>query len=181
MYDSKKLQKGRSMIEMIAVLAIIGIVTVGAIAGINQGLVKYRTSKTYAEVKAIAQGFREMYSYRRWYPTGLLTKNTTEMRNACKSDVFPSGCDDDLSNAFNPFGGFYTVQSSLYGDDGRVYNCYTEGQECSILQVFVTQIPEDACDELSEMDWGRYAIGEGECSKMSGAAEGMYQFKINFE
>ena len=41
----KKLQNGRSMIEMLGVLAIIGVLSVGGIAGYTQAMKKYRANE----------------------------------------------------------------------------------------------------------------------------------------
>ena len=38
---------GRSMIEMIGVLAIIGVLSVGGIAGYSRAMTKYRTNKSW--------------------------------------------------------------------------------------------------------------------------------------
>jgi hypothetical protein len=40
-----KMQSGRSMVEMLGVLAIIGVLSVGAIAGYSKAMMKYRLNK----------------------------------------------------------------------------------------------------------------------------------------
>ncbi len=156
-------QKGRSMIEMIAVLAIIGIITVGAIAGINQGFVKYRTSKTYTEIRAINQGVYGMYKYIRNYHGAGDTPNL-DYEEACDSRVFPSGC-DEISGGYvarNPFGGEYRVIFMKEDDDGYTQNC---NKDCSFMQICADNMPLPACQELQNLNWGGYARQDGECSK----------------
>ena len=151
-------QKGRSMIEMIAVLAIIGIITVGAIAGINQGFVKYRTSKTFTEIRAINQGIASMYAYRRYYTSAL------DMPEACNSRVFPSGCDDTGLNmtAVNPFGGFYEYEGLVCDEDGNCEgNC---GVKCTSMRISASGVPAAACQELMNLEWGKYLRGNAENS-----------------
>lgn len=151
-------QKGRSMIEMIAVLAIIGIITVGAIAGINQGFVKYRTSKTYTEIRAINQGVAGMYAYLRTYPEQL------DWAEACKSNVFPSGCESDNSSAINPFGGSYTV----------VFNA------AGTMTISASGIPQAACTELQQLTWGNFAREDtGICGNTD--SDGNVTFSITFD
>lgn len=150
-------QKGRSMIEMIAVLAIIGIITVGAIAGINQGFVKYRTSKTYTEIRAINQGVAGMYAYLRTYP------NHLDWAEACESNVFPSGCESDNASAINPFGGNYAVR---FNADGT-------------MTISASGIPQAACTELQQLTWGNYARGNtGSCTN---SYDGNVTFSITFD
>lgn len=43
-------QSGRSMIEMLGVLAIIGVLTVGGIAGFSKAMLMYRTNKTIDQI-----------------------------------------------------------------------------------------------------------------------------------
>ena len=43
-------QKGRSMIEMLGVLAIIGVLSVGGIAGYSKAMMKYRINKTIEQI-----------------------------------------------------------------------------------------------------------------------------------
>ena len=55
----KNLEKGRSMIEMLGVLAIIGVLSVGGIAGYSKAIEMYKTSKAATEYSYIIQGLLE--------------------------------------------------------------------------------------------------------------------------
>ncbi|MBQ9737973.1 MAG: hypothetical protein IJV75_00450, partial [Alphaproteobacteria bacterium] len=44
MHKNKILQSGRSMVEMLGTLAIMGILSIGGIAGYNYGINKYRAN-----------------------------------------------------------------------------------------------------------------------------------------
>ena len=46
-------QSGRTMMEMLGVLAIMGIITYGAISGINYGMTSYKVNKLYIEIPDI--------------------------------------------------------------------------------------------------------------------------------
>ena len=48
--NGKKVQSGRSMIEMLGVLAIIGVLSVGGIAGYSKAMMKYRVNKTIEQI-----------------------------------------------------------------------------------------------------------------------------------
>ena len=47
------IQSGRSMVEMIGVLAIIGVLSVGAIAGYSKAMMKYKLNKQSEQLSTI--------------------------------------------------------------------------------------------------------------------------------
>ena len=56
-----KNQNGRSMIEMLGVLAIIGVLSVGGIAGYSKAMMKYRVNKTIEEITITAGNIRTFF------------------------------------------------------------------------------------------------------------------------
>ena len=48
-----KKQSGRTMMEMIGVLAIMGLIAYGALNGINSGMTSYKVNQLYIEVNNI--------------------------------------------------------------------------------------------------------------------------------
>lgn len=52
----KNWEKGRSMIEMLGVLAIIAVLSVGGIAGYSQALEKWKINKTLEGYSYLTQG-----------------------------------------------------------------------------------------------------------------------------
>ena len=81
-------QSGRTLLEMLGVLVIMGVITYGAIAGINYGMASYKINQTYAEVQDIIQGIQDLYSWSQGYPTN----SKTIMKAACENDIFPNDC-----------------------------------------------------------------------------------------
>ena len=61
----KKLQNGRSMVEMLGVLAIIGVLSVGAIAGYQKAMFKYKLNKQAQQlsqiINAVAKYYKSFY------------------------------------------------------------------------------------------------------------------------
>lgn len=53
-------QNGRSMIEMLGVLAIIGVLSVGGIAGYSKAMDKYKTNKLIDEVISVAHNIKTL-------------------------------------------------------------------------------------------------------------------------
>ena len=56
---SKKSQIGRSMIEMLGVLAIIAVLSVGGIAGYSKAMEKFKINKAIEEYSYLIQGLVE--------------------------------------------------------------------------------------------------------------------------
>ena len=132
-----KNQMGRTMVEMLAVLAIIGVLTVGAIAGLGQAIEKYRVGRTHDDILSIDSAIVDLYSWQRKYPDSL------NMSTMCKNNVFPMGCVNDVT-AKNIFGGEYEVTT-------------TGGVQVNIR---LTNVPGNICRDLlsDDMDWGEYLI-----------------------
>lgn len=136
-------QNGRSMIEMLGVLAIIGVLSVGGIAGYSKAMSRYRVNKTADQVAQIINGVRTLYSGQ---------KNYAGINNAVlrKAKILPeSAFESSTSNiATNPFGGSISIMATGRKIDGD--------NKAAMLSFF--NIPDEACIELATQDWG---AGEG--------------------
>ena len=60
--NTRSEQLGRSMIEMLGVLAIIGVLSVGGIAGYSKAMQKYRINKTIEQITLIAGNIRSFFA-----------------------------------------------------------------------------------------------------------------------
>ncbi|MBR2136928.1 MAG: hypothetical protein IJ852_03070 [Alphaproteobacteria bacterium] len=136
-------QNGRSMIEMLGVLAIIGVLSVGGIAGYSKAMQKYRVNKTADQVAQIINGVRTLYSGQKNY-AGI---NNTVLR---KAKILPESAFESSSsnNVTNPFGGGIFI----YGHGRKTVD------DKKAVELSIYDIPEDACIELASQDWG---AGEG--------------------
>lgn len=74
----KNEQTGRSMVEMLGVLAIIGVLSVGGIAGYSKAMTKFKITKTMDQVSMMVANIRTLYSGQRNY-SGLATGNALDM------------------------------------------------------------------------------------------------------
>lgn len=74
----KNEQTGRSMVEMLGVLAIIGVLSVGGIAGYSKAMTKFKITKTFDQVSMTVANIRTLYSGQRNY-SGLKTSNAFNM------------------------------------------------------------------------------------------------------
>lgn len=137
-----KNQMGRTMVEMLAVLAIIGVLTVGAIAGLSQAIDKYRTSKLHDDILSIDSGIVDLYAWQRRYPDSTAS---SFMYTLCTNNIFPEGCIGN-SVAKNVYGGQYIVETTS-----------------QTVTIKATGLPANICINLAsdDMDWGEFlAPGE---------------------
>ena len=132
-------QSGRSMIEMLGVLAIIGVLSVGGIAGYSKAMTKYRINKTIDQFTQISQNVRMLYGKQRQKNYRNLNGRILYKANLAPKEMFGSGY--SMTNAWG-----LPIDIGPLGKDG-----YDGDTAFGIM----TQIPsEEACIELATQDWG---------------------------
>ena len=143
-------QTGRSMIEMLGVLAIIGVLSVGGIAGYSKAMERYRVNETINQISHIVQNTRDLFKTQ----TGLygelsfenaagssMSYNEAKRLFDSKAKIFP---DSLVKNDYkNLFGGYinYYADGRFLNDDGKAFILIFGG------------IPQEACIELATRDW----------------------------
>ncbi len=135
-------EQGRTMLEMLGVIAIMGIIVYGAIAGINYGMSSYKINQTYTEIQNIVQGVQDLYSWTRGYPV------EGEMMNAaCENDIFSMPCTGSH--------GAYKAQSQF----GEIKITPTSGKTSFTVLIQVPSASDR--DRLTGMDWHAVNIEQG--------------------
>lgn len=137
-------EQGRSMIEMLGVLAIVGVLSVGGIAGYSKAMAKFKTNKIIDQINTISTNVRTLYSSQRNY--GGLNNGTairmalipSEMYAASKKSA--SGSNVEVTNAF---GGNLYIHSVNQGTGTD--NAYV---------IAVDALPKTACVSIATTDWG---------------------------
>jgi Tfp pilus assembly protein PilE len=157
-------QSGRSMIEMLGVLAIIGVLSVGGIAGYSKAMMQYKINKTTDQITQIIGNIRTLYGSQKNY--GSAQCDNTGSGAFCtvikKAHLVP----DEMWNTAgtkieNAFGGeVYFLPADKKSSDSvpSKYNAYG---------MIFTGLPEDACMALATYDWG------------SGSSSGLLAVGIN--
>lgn len=132
-------EQGRSMIEMLGVLAIVGVLSVGGIAGYSKAMNKFKTNKAVDQINMIATNIRTLYSSQKTY-AGL------NNQVAVKTGVIPGEMYDansaSTSTITNAFGGstYLTTTKHQISDDAFV--------------VAIDKIPQAACVSIATTEWG---------------------------
>jgi len=137
-------QYGRSMIEMLGVLAIIGVLSVGGIAGYSKAMQKYRINKTIEQITLIAGNIRTFFAPQKSYSlSGYSGRKIIK-----KAKLFP----DDIPYEEDQYG---IVQwKNVWG--GEIGVCETNKSDTGsnkAFYLFIYDIPEEACIELLTHDW----------------------------
>ena len=143
------MQQGRSMIEMLGVLAIIGVLSVGGIAGYAKAMERYRVNETINQVTHIVQNTRDLFKTQRDFYSGLSLSTSKYMSSTSnanrtldnKAKIFPTSI--VKNNYKNLWGG-----EIRYYADGRFAN--NDGKAFILA---IHNIPQEACIELATHDW----------------------------
>ena len=168
----KNRENGRSMIEMLGVLAVTGVLSVGGIVGYSKAMTKYRINKTIEQITQIAGNIRSFFAPQKNYlevicygiycnSTGCMgykeidsLGNLVEAYNGCtvikKAKIFPDEMltlSDDgkrIMAITNPFG-FTTVL--------EVDNKSIAGDNKAFSISYFIRDNLEACIELMTQDW----------------------------
>ena len=129
-------ESGRSMIEMLGVLAIIGVLSVGGIAGYSKAMNKFKTNQVADNVSMLVANIKTLYAQQKTY-TGL--NNTSAVSMGVVPDEL--GTSATLTNAFN---GAVNIQAaaSTAASDNKAFTITFNG------------LSKEACITLATNDWG---------------------------
>ncbi len=135
----KHTQQGRSMIEMLGVLAIIGVLSIGGIAGYSKAMTKYRVNKTADQVSQLAQNIRTLYASQKNYST--LNETVIKKAHLAPEEAYENTRSEWMVSLF---GGSFSAYPS-----GKMYS----GDNKAFI-VLVGGVPQESCIELLTQDWG---------------------------
>lgn len=150
-------EQGRSMIEMLGVLAIVGVLSVGGIAGYSKAMNKFKTNKVVDQVNMLATNIRTLYSSQRSYKN--LSNENARLAGVVPGEMFdPTG--DDKTIITNGFGGDTTVLPLDYMAQG----------DNQAFMIAIEKVPQAACVSIATTDWGGDS-GSGLIAMYVGAQE----------
>lgn len=133
-------ESGRSMVEMLGVLAIIGVLSVGGIAGYSKAMNKFKLNKVNDQMSMLVANLRTLYATQTSYLN--LTNSTAKTYGVIPSDMY-TGKASSNSNITNPYSGLVTVNSITYNSGAN-----------RAFYIAQTGIPSDACISIVTNDWG---------------------------
>ncbi len=161
---TKNAQNGRSMIEMLGVLAIIGVLSVGGIAGYSKAMTKYRINKAIEQITLIAGNVRTFFASQGNYVGVRCSSNDMTGQcdsggcvghnNGCpilkKAKILPDemitvNAAGRITSITNPFGygiGLSTANKAKSGDN-----------QAFVLDYNIDGKNLEVCLELASHDW----------------------------
>ncbi|MCP4394647.1 MAG: prepilin-type N-terminal cleavage/methylation domain-containing protein [Alphaproteobacteria bacterium] len=119
-------QSGRSMIEMLGVLAIVGVLSVGALAGYSMAITNHRINTAKQEIRQYLLGILDLYANENTYE-GI---NTTVLFNA---------------GIFNG--------PNVFGEPLMVLPVTVAGKSMFSFHYSVAGAPKQACSEILLASW----------------------------
>ena len=131
-------QSGRSMVEMLGVLAIIGVLSVGGISGYSKAMAKYKLTKAQDQLSMLLINIRTAFASSPNYAG--LANNTAIQLNIVPADMLPSGLGVANGNIVNAFSGAVTIQAV----NGNTQH----------FSITFAGLGTETCTSLASSDWG---------------------------
>lgn len=129
-------ESGRSMIEMLGVLAIVGVLSVGGISGYSKAMSKYKINQSLDQIANLIINIRSTFA------------NQTDFSAATTANIIALGIPTpDMLNAagtamVNPFNGAITI---------------TPGDGDTSFKIKYSGFDKNTCQNIALADWGAAA------------------------
>lgn len=136
-------ESGRTMLEMLGVLAIMGVIMYGAIAGIGFGVNMYKINATFNEAEELSQGIIDLYSWRQGYPTA-----DNIVKAVIANDVLSGAQQTDSSSLNAPFGEFIIAAADETVDANHFKK----------FGIQINGLPPIACSRLQVMSFANMNV-----------------------
>ena len=154
-------EKGRSMIEMLGVLAIIGVLSVGGIAGYSKAMMKFKTNKTIDQIAMTVTNIRTLFAQQSEYGFGDTPEKTAYDMGVVDDAMVVLDKDKKFSKLTNAFSGDVFIGTSSSGVQGTTTGAFL---------VTFAKLPREACVAIATNDWGS-GYSSGLLGIMTGAAD----------
>lgn len=160
-------ESGRSMIEMLGVLAIIGVLSVGGIAGYAKAMAKFRVNKTVDQVTQIVASTRNLFAGQKNYlslgvdgscSTSAINSKLIKKGHLVPDEMLKGSGNNATTTLNNPYGGDVILSCGVKRDS-----------DTKAFVIIYKDIPQEACIELATQDWG------------SGGSSGLVGICVNAE
>ena len=142
----KNNQSGRSMVEMLGVLAIIGVLSAGGLAGYSKAMFKHKLNSTMEQITMLVTNIRTMFGTQGNY-------NGLTSADAYKLGAIPAVMTTNSGQSLNnPFKG--TVTITLSTAKGDAVAAGTSAEPATAFVLTYNGLPKEACIALATADFG---------------------------
>lgn len=131
-------QSGRSMVEMLGVLAIIGVLSVGGIAGYSKAMAKYKTTQALDQISMLTANIRTAFASAASYEN-LTTEKAIDW-GLVPADMVTGDKGDALTNPF------------MGGVEIKAITVNTVANMGFAIQY--EKLPREACVAMATAGWG---------------------------
>ena len=129
-------QSGRSMVEMLGVLAIIGVLSVGGISGYSKAMAKYKLTKAQDQITMLLMNIRTAYA----------TSPSYDGLNSATAAAYNLAPNEMVNGAGST--------ATLNGTFGGAVNVGTISGSPTYFYIQLTNLGKEACRTLLSSDWG---------------------------
>ena len=144
---SRNDQNGRSMVEMLGVLAIIGVLSVGGISGYSKAMAKFKLTKAQDQITMMLMNIRTAYATSPSY-SGLSDETAIDF------NIAPGDMLIDSANLGNAFGGAAHVYACDNPPGGAAACLGSAGGSAQYFAIAMNSLGRDSCMSLASSDWG---------------------------
>ncbi len=134
----KNNEQGRSMIEMLGVLAIVGVLSVGGIAGYSKAMVKVKNNRLISELSELIINIRTMY-------IGQNNYSGINEEILIKAGAVPHNMIDTVNDSI----------VHAYGGSIKIFTSYVESNAPKAFELYLTDLDTLTCINIVTMDWGK--------------------------
>jgi Tfp pilus assembly protein PilE len=145
----KSNQNGRSMIEMLGVLAIIGVLSVGGIVGYSKAMNKYKTNQVLNGVTHTINNIKTLFMAQN-NVKGLSTKEAYQA--GVVPDEFKADNIENLTKLVHSYGGEVKIVAKTV--DGKDATNEASADEVTYYAIKINGLPRDVAMELATQYWG---------------------------
>lgn len=134
-------QSGRSMVEMLGVLAIIGVLSVGGIAGYSKAMTKFKINQALEQISTLIVNIRTVFANQ---------TNFAALNNQVASNLGLVSAEMEAANnaLVNPFGGAVVINGN---------NNISGAANGTVFTVSYAGLDRNACQTIALADWGASA------------------------
>ncbi|MBR1914905.1 MAG: hypothetical protein IJ830_00490 [Alphaproteobacteria bacterium] len=166
----KNNQTGRSMVEMLGVLAIIGVLSAGGLAGYSKAMFKHKLNTTMEQITMLVTNIRTHFGTQRNY-------SALSEANLISLGVIPAVMGKSADKLKNPFKGSVAIGKSHARSTDTTDTAFT---------VTYSGLPKEACIALATADFGSGAgsgfigvvVGTKDADNADSPAEGTLNLDV---
>lgn len=136
-------ENGRSMVEMLGVLTLVGLMSIGGMTGYSKMRAQYRINKSIEQIEQISAKLSALGN-------GVQSYKGLSSQSAIKYGAVPTeAIVNGGANLENPFGGSIDIAAAAFLSEDDA----PEGDDFQAYTISYTDLPEEACVAMGSHNW----------------------------